>query len=137
MERTFAIVKPDAVEKNAVGSILSMAEKAGFKVAALKMLHLSKDEAKKFYSVHAERPFFDSLTNYMSSGPVAAAVLTGDNAVKKWRDLMGTTNPADSPEGTVRKAFGTDIEKNAVHGSDSEESVNTEIPCFFSEFEIF
>jgi len=136
MEQTLAIIKPDAVERNLVGEILKRIEGAGLKIAALKMIRLSKEEAQGFYYVHRERPFFDSLTDFMSSGPIVVAVLQGEGAIQKWRDLMGATDPAKAQEGTIRKAFGLNVEKNSVHGSDSPESAAYEIPYFFSQLEV-
>lgn len=137
MERTLAIIKPDAVERGLTGKILDKIESNGLKVVALKMLGMTKGEADGFYKVHAKRPFFESLTAYMSSGIVVAAVLEGENAIKKWRDLMGATNPKDAASGTIRKEFAIDIEKNSVHGSDSPESASYEISYFFSSLETF
>ncbi len=136
MEQTLAIIKPDAVERNLVGEILKRAEEAGLKIAAMKMVKLSKEEAQGFYYVHRERPFFHSLTDYMSSGPIVVAVLQGEGAIQKWRDLMGATDPSKAKEGTIRKAFGLNVEKNSVHGSDSPESAAYEIPYFFSQVEV-
>ena len=136
MEQTLAIIKPDAVERNLVGEILKRAEGAGLKIAAMKMVKLSKEEAQGFYYVHRERPFFHSLTDYMSSGPIVVAVLQGEGAIQKWRDLMGATDPSKAKEGTIRKAFGLNVEKNSVHGSDSPESAAYEIPYFFSQVEV-
>jgi len=137
MERTLAIIKPDAVERRLIGKIFDRIERNGLTIIALKMLHLTKKEAEGFYKIHAQRPFFSSLTAYMSSGVVIIAVLEGNNAIKKWRDLMGETNPKDAAAGTIRKDFAVDIEKNSVHGSDSPESASYEIPYFFSSIEIF
>jgi nucleoside-diphosphate kinase len=137
MERTLAIIKPDAVERGLAGKILDRIEDNRLKIVALKMLHLSKGEAEGFYKVHSERPFFSSLTKYMSTSPVIVAVLNGEDAIKKWRDLMGATNPKDATAGTIRKEFAIDIEKNSVHGSDSHESASFEIQYFFSSIEIF
>lgn len=136
MEQTLAIIKPDAVERNLVGKILRKAEEAGLKIAALKMLKLSKEEAQGFYYVHRERPFFDSLTEFMSSGPIVVAILQGEKAIERWRSLMGATDPAKAEEGTIRKAFGLNVEKNSVHGSDSTESAVYEIAYFFSKMEV-
>lgn len=137
MERTLAIIKPDAVERRLTGKILAKIENSDLKIAALKMLFMTKGEAEGFYKVHAKRPFFKSLTSYMSSGVVVVAVLEGENAIKKWRDLMGATNPKDAARGTIREEFAIDIEKNSVHGSDSPESASYEIPYFFSSLETF
>ncbi len=136
MEKTLAILKPDAVERNLIGKILERIEGKGFKVAAMKMVHLSQTEAEGFYHVHKERPFFGDLTTYMSSGPVVLLVLTRDNAIKEWRDLMGATNPADAADGTIRKDFAVNIEKNSTHGSDAPDTAAFEISYFFSQTEI-
>lgn len=136
MENTFAIIKPDAVERNLIGPILAKIEENSLSISAIRMVHMTKKDAEGFYKVHAERPFYGELTDYMSSGPSAVLVLKGANAIKKWRDLMGATNPAEAAEGTIRKEFAVDLEKNSVHGSDSPESVAYEIPYFFSETEI-
>jgi nucleoside-diphosphate kinase len=135
-ERTLAIVKPDAVKKNVIGDILSRYEKAGLKPVALKLMQMSKPTAEGFYAVHKARPFFDSLCRFMSSGPVVVLVLQGDNAIKKNRELMGATDPAKSEAGTIRKAHGTNIEFNAVHGSDSPETAKFEIGYFFPEMDL-
>lgn len=132
MERTLAMIKPDAVEKNAIGDILSIYEKNGFKVVALKKQQLTEKEAQSFYEVHKERPFYGELVSFMTSGPVVAMVLEKDNAVKANREIMGATNPEEAAEGTIRKQFATNIEKNAVHGSDSLENAEKEIAFFFS-----
>ncbi|OFZ52799.1 MAG: nucleoside-diphosphate kinase [Nitrospinae bacterium RIFCSPLOWO2_12_39_16] len=137
MERTLAIIKPDAVERGLTGKILDRIESRGLKIIALKMLHITKGEAEGFYKVHTQRLFFQGLTTYVSSGTVVIAVLEGKDAIKKWRDLMGATNPKDAAAGTIRKDFAVDIEKNSVHGSDSPESASYEIPYFFSSIEIF
>ena len=136
MERTFAIIKPDAVERNLIGKILERIESNGFKIAGMKKTQLSKKEAKGFYYVHKERPFFDSLTEFMCSGPVVLLVLEKENAITVWRDLMGATNPKDAKEGTIRKDFAVSIEKNSTHGSDSVENAAFELSYFFSETEI-
>ena len=137
MERTFAIIKPDAVERNLIGKILERIESNGFKIAGMKKTQLSQIEAKGFYYVHKERPFFDSLTEFMCSGPVVLLVLEKENAITAWRDLMGATNPEDAKEGTIRKDFALSIEKNSTHGSDSPENAKYELSYFFSETEIF
>ena len=137
MERTFAIIKPDAVERNLIGKILERIESNGFKIAGMKKTQLSQKEAKGFYYVHKERPFFDSLTEFMCSGPVVLLVLEKENAITAWRDLMGATNPEDAKEGTIRKDFALSIEKNSTHGSDSAENAAYELSYFFSETEIF
>ena len=136
MERTFAIIKPDAVERNLIGKILERIESNGFKIAGIKKTQLSQKEAKGFYYVHKERPFFDSLTEFMCSGPVVLLVLEKENAITAWRDLMGATNPEDAKEGTIRKDFALSIEKNSTHGSDSVENAAYELSYFFSETEI-
>ena len=127
MERTFAIIKPDAVERNLIGKILERIESNGFKIAGMKKTQLSQKEAKGFYYVHKERPFFDSLTEFMCSGPVVLLVLEKENAITAWRDLMGATNPEDAKEGTIRKDFALSIEKNSTHGSDSAENAAYEL----------
>ncbi len=136
MERTFAIIKPDAVERNLIGKILERIESNGFKIVEMKKTQLSQKEAKGFYYVHKERPFFDSLTEFMCSGPVVLLVLEKENAITAWRDLMGATNPKDAKEGTIRKDFAVSIEKNSTHGSDSAENAAFELSYFFSETEI-
>ena len=136
MERTFAIIKPDAVERNLIGKILERIESNGFKIAGMKKTQLSQKEAKGFYYVHKERPFFESLTEFMCSGPVVLLVLEKENAVTAWRDLMGATNPEDAKEGTIRKDFALSIEKNSTHGSDSAENAAYELSYFFSVTEI-
>ena len=136
MERTFAIIKPDAVERNLIGKILERIESNGFKIAGMKKTQLSQKEAKGFYYVHKERPFFESLTEFMCSGPVVLLVLEKENAVTAWRDLMGATNPEDAKEGTIRKDFALSIEKNSTHGSDSAENAAYELSYFFSETEV-
>ena len=136
MERTFAIIKPDAVERSLIGKILERIESNGFKIAGMKKTQLSQKEAKGFYYVHKERPFFDSLTDFMCSGPVVLLVLEKENAITAWRDLMGATNPEDAKEGTIRKDFALSIEKNSTHGSDSAENAAYELSYFFSETEI-
>ena len=135
-ERTLAIVKPDAVKKNVIGDILSRYEKEGLKPVALKLMQMSKPTAEGFYAVHKARPFFDSLCTFMVSGPVVVLVLQGDNAIKKNRELMGATDPAKAEAGTIRKAHGTNIEFNAVHGSDSPETAKFEIGYFFPEMDL-
>jgi nucleoside-diphosphate kinase len=130
-ERTLAIIKPDAVKKNAIGDIIASYEKAGLKPVAIRMMRFSKSMAEGFYAVHKARPFFDSLCTFMSSGPVVVLVLQGDNAIKKNRELMGATDPAKAEPGTIRKAHGANIECNAVHGSDSPETAKFEIAYFF------
>jgi len=136
MERTFAIIKPDAVERNLTGKVVAKIEAAGFKVIGMKKLFLSKTEAEGFYYVHKERPFFNDLCTFMSRSPVVVLALERDNAIAAWRELMGATNPANAEAGTIRKEFGVSIEENTVHGSDSPESAAFEIPYFFSQLEL-
>ena len=136
MERTLSIIKPDGVEKNVIGKIYSRFEKAGLRIVDAKMMHLSREQAEGFYSVHKERPFFGSLTEFMCSGPVVLLVLEKENAIPAWRDLMGATNPEDAAAGTIRKDFAVNIEKNSTHGSDSAENAAFEMSYFFSETEI-
>lgn len=136
MERTFAIIKPDAVERNLVGKILAKIEETGFVIRGMKKIRLSKEEAEGFYYVHKERPFFNDLCSFMSRSAVVVLVLEKDNAIAAWRDLMGATNPANAAEGTIRKDFAKNIEENSAHGSDSAESAAFEIPYFFSQLEI-
>lgn len=136
IERTLSIVKPDAVRKNAVGAILSRFEAAGLKIVATRMVTLSKTQAQGFYAVHKERPFFDSLTTFMSSGPILVSVLEGEDAIRSHRDLMGATNPDEAAAGTIRKDFATNIEQNAVHGSDGQETAAWEIGYFFGGIDL-
>lgn len=136
MERTLSIIKPDGVRKNLIGEVISRFEKNGLRIAALKKLMLSKEEAKAFYIVHKERPFYESLTDFMSEGPIVVMVIEGENAISKVREIMGATNPKEAAPGTIRADFATDIERNIVHGSDSSESAAYEIPFFFSTLEI-
>jgi nucleoside-diphosphate kinase len=136
MERTFAIIKPDAVAAGQAGEILAMIEKAGFRIAGMKMKRLSQQEAEAFYGVHRERPFFGSLVTFMTEGPVIVLALEAPDAIKKWRDTMGATNPANAAEGTIRKRFAKSIERNCVHGSDAPETAAVEIPFFFSASEL-
>lgn len=136
MERTLAIIKPDAVSRKLTGEILKRIEASGLTLAALKLKHLTRAEAEKFYDVHKERPFFSGLCDYMTSGPVVIAVLTGDRAITRWRDLMGATDPAKAALGTIRKDFGLDVEKNSSHGSDAPETAAREISFFFSALEL-
>ena len=131
MERTFAIIKPDAVGRGLTGQILDRVEQAGFQIRAMRMVRLSQAEAEGFYAVHRDKPFFGSLTRFMSSGPAVVLVLEAPDAIRKWRDTMGPTDPAKAPEGTIRKAFGTSIERNATHGSDAPETASYEIGYFF------
>ena len=134
--RTFSIIKPDATRRNLTGAVTKMLEDAGLRVVASKRIHMSKEQAEGFYAVHKERPFFGELVDFMISGPVVVQVLEGEDAVKRNRDVMGATNPADAAEGTIRKSFAESIEANSVHGSDSEENAQTEIAFFFDESEI-
>ncbi len=136
MEQTLSIIKPDAVAKNVVGQILARFEAAGLRVAATKKIQLSKADAQEFYAIHAQRPFFNDLVEFMISGPVVVSVLEGENAVKKNRDLMGATNPAEAEPGTIRADFAQSIDANAVHGSDSLENAVNEINFFFAKREI-
>lgn len=134
--RTFSIIKPDATRRNLTGAVTKMLEDAGLRVVASKRIKLSKDKAEGFYAVHRERPFFNDLCAFMTSGPVVVQVLEGENAVQRNRDVMGATNPADAAEGTIRKAFAESIEANTVHGSDSEDNAAIEIDYFFEPGEI-
>ena len=136
MERTFAIIKPDAVAAGQAGEILAAIQKAGFKIIGMKMKRLSQLEAEGFYAVHRERPFYGSLVKFMTEGPVVVLVLEAEGAIKKWRDTMGATNPANAAEGTIRKRFAQSIERNCVHGSDAPETAAVEIPFFFSAAEL-
>ncbi|MBM3789040.1 MAG: nucleoside-diphosphate kinase, partial [Acidobacteria bacterium] len=122
MEQTLGIIKPDGVARNLIGEVTRRAESAGLRIRCLKMVHLSKKEAEGFYAVHRSRPFFDSLTSFMSEGPVVLMVLAGEDAIRLWRDLMGATDPAKAAEGTIRKQFGQSIERNTTHGSDAPET---------------
>ena len=135
-ERTFSIIKPDAVERNKIGEITAMLESAGLRIVASKRIKLSQEKAAQFYGVHKERPFFQSLCEFMCSGPIIVQVLEGENAVKKNRDVMGATNPEEAAEGTIRKKYALSLEKNSVHGSDSLENATIEINHFFSEEDI-
>ena len=135
-QRTFSIIKPDAVRKGYAGAILAEIEKAGFKIIAVKKLSISKQQAEGFYHVHAQRPFFDSLTSFMSSGPIFPLVLEKENAIADLRKLMGATNPANAEEGTIRKKFAGSIEENAIHGSDAEETAAFEIGYFVAGYEV-
>lgn len=136
-EQTLSILKPDAVGANNIGAILARFEKAGLKIVAAKMVHLSPEQAKAFYAVHAHRPFFQELVSFMIEGPVFVFVLSGDNAVLKLRDLMGATNPKEAAPGTIRADFAKSIDKNAIHGSDSSENAKNEVAFFFKQQEIF
>jgi len=136
VERTLAIIKPDAVAAGTAGKILARIEQAGFKVLALRMIRMSFDDAAGFYAVHSARPFFKSLCTFMTQGPCIPMVLESDNAIQKWRDLMGATDPAKAAAGTIRKDFAASIEANAVHGSDATTTAAFEIPYFFSALEL-
>ena len=133
VEQTLSIIKPDGVQKNLIGEIYSRFEKSGLEIVAARMMHLSKEQAQGFYAVHKERPFFNDLVSYMTSGPVVVQVLRGDNAVAKNREIMGATNPADAAPGTIRKDFAASIEENVVHGSDAAETAAVEIAFFFGD----
>ncbi|TAJ23003.1 MAG: nucleoside-diphosphate kinase [Nitrospirae bacterium] len=135
-ERTLAIIKPDAVKKNAIGDIIKQYEAAGLRPVAIRMMQLSKAVAEGFYAVHRSRPFFDSLTTFMSSGPVVVLALVGEDAIKRHRELMGATDPAKAAPGTIRAAHGANIEFNAVHGSDAPETARFEIGYFFPEMDL-
>jgi len=135
-QRTLAIVKPDAVARRVVGKILTRIEDAGFTILAAKLVHMSVADARGFYYVHRQRPFYDSLCSFMTQGPSLLMVLEGDNGIARWRDLMGATDPAKAAAGTIRKDFASSIEANSVHGSDSPETAAAEIPYFFSSLEL-
>ena len=136
VEQTLSIIKPDGVQKNRIGEIYSRFEKAGLQIVAARMMRLTSEQAEGFYAVHKERPFFADLVKFMTSGPVVVLVLQGENAIRRWRDLMGPTNSEEAPAGTVRGDYGTDIEKNASHGSDAPETARLEISYFFNATEI-
>ncbi len=136
MERTLSIIKPDGVRRGLIGEVIKRLEAAEIKIVAMKMIHMTKEEAKGFYAVHKEKPFFDSLTDFMSSGPIVVMVLQGEDVISRYRKLMGATNYKEAEPGTIRADFATDIEKNVVHGSDAPETAATEIKYFFSELEI-
>ncbi len=135
-EMTLAIVKPDAVQRNLIGEVIRRIEQSGLQVAAARFLQLSTGDAEGFYAVHRERPFFGSLVAYMCSGPVMVMALEGDNAIKRWRDLMGATDPAKADAGTIRKDLGQSVEANATHGSDAPETARNEIAYFFRSLEV-
>lgn len=135
-ERTFSIIKPDAVAKNVIGEIYSRFEKAGLKIIAAKMLHLTREQAEGFYAVHKDRPFFKDLVDFMTSGPVMIQVLEGDNAIAQNRAIMGATNPQEAESGTIRADFASTIDENAVHGSDGPDTAKTEIAFFFADNEL-
>jgi nucleoside-diphosphate kinase len=136
MERTLSIIKPDAVKRGLIGEVVKRLEQNQLNIAAMKMIYMNKDQAQGFYAVHRERPFFESLTDFMTSGPVVVMVLEGDNVIARYRELMGATNFEEAAEGTIRREFATDIEKNVVHGSDAPETAAFEISYFFNSFEI-
>ncbi len=133
MEKTLSLIKPDAVERNLIGKIITIFESNGLVIKKMKKIHIDLKFAQKFYEMHSSRPFFNDLCNYISSGPLVAMVLEGDNAIQKNRDLMGATNPSEAKEGTIRKMFAISIDKNSVHGSDSLESAKREIELFFEQ----
>jgi nucleoside-diphosphate kinase len=136
VERTFSIIKPDATKRNLTGAVNAVIEKAGLRIIAQKRLHMTRDQAETFYAVHRERPFFGELVEFMTSGPVVVQVLEGENAVAKYREIMGATNPANAAEGTIRKQFAQSVGENSVHGSDSPDNAEIEIRQFFSGNEI-
>ena len=136
VERTLMLIKPDAVKKGVEGKIIAHVQEKGFKLVALKKLRLTKEQAQQFYIVHKDRPFYDELCEFMSSGPIVAMVWEGENAISEIRKIMGATDPEKAEEGTLRKLYGTNVGENAVHGSDSPESAQVEIPFFFSRLEI-
>jgi len=135
-ERTLSIIKPDGVARGLIGDVVKRLEQAGLRIKGMKMIRMSKEQAKGFYKVHEGKPFYESLTDFMSSGPCVVMVLEGENAIEKYRKLMGATNYEEAEEGTIRKEFATDIEKNVVHGSDARETADFEIRYFFSELDI-
>jgi nucleoside-diphosphate kinase len=135
MEKTLAIVKPDGVARGVIGEVIKRIEAKELKIAAMKLIRMTKAQAQGFYAVHKERPFFDSLTDFMTSGPVVVMILTGENAIVKWREMMGATNYEEAAEGTIRREFATNIEKNVVHGSDAPETAAFETSYFFNAFE--
>ncbi|MGE5639838.1 MAG: nucleoside-diphosphate kinase [Clostridia bacterium] len=137
VERTLSIIKPDAVKKNVIGEIMARFEKAGLRVVAARMMHLSRQQAEGFYAVHRERPFFKDLVDFMVSGPVLVQVLEGDNAIAKNRELMGATDPKKAAKGTIRADFAQSIDANAVHGSDGPDTARTEISYFFRGYEVY
>jgi len=136
MQKTFTILKPDTVKAGKAGAVMNEIEKAGFRIRAVKMLHLTQAQAQGFYYVHKERPFFNSLVTFMTEGPIVAMVLEADNAIETLRKVMGATDPAKADAGTIRKQFGTNIERNAIHGSDGPETAAFEIGYFFNQLEI-
>lgn len=136
MERTLSIIKPDGVRRGLIGEVVKRLEQKNLNIVAMKMVHMTKEQAQGFYAVHARRPFFENLTDFMSSGPAVVMVLEGENVIARYRELMGATNYKDAAEGTIRREFATDIEKNVVHGSDAPETAAFEISYFFNRFEI-
>ena len=136
MERTLSIIKPDAVKRGLIGEVVKRLEQNQLNIVAMKMIHMTKNQARGFYAVHRERPFFESLTDFMTSGPVVVMVLQGDSVIARYRELMGATNFEEAAEGTIRREFATDIEKNVVHGSDAPDTAAFEISYFFNSFEI-
>jgi len=136
MEKTLAIIKPDAVARGLIGEVIKRLEKNGFQIVAMKLVQLSKNQAKGFYAVHEGKPFFESLTDFMSSGPAVVMVLEGENVIARYRELMGATNYKEADEGTIRREFATDIEKNVVHGSDAPDTAAFEINYFFNNLEM-
>jgi len=136
IQQTLSMIKPDAVKKNAIGEIIAMLERGGLKITAAKMLRLSRTQAEGFYAVHRERPFFNSLCDFMTSGPIMAMVLEGEDAISRYREIMGVTDSTKAAEGTIRHRFGTNIEHNAVHGSDAPETALFEIGYYFNGYEI-
>ena len=135
IQETLAIIKPDGVARNLIGEVLRRIESNGLRIRAMKMVHMSKKQAEGFYAVHRGRPFFEGLTDFMSEGPVVLLILSGEDAIRKWRDLMGATDPSESDPGTIRKEFGLSIERNTTHGSDAPETAAFEIAYFFSRTE--
>lgn len=136
VQRTFSIIKPDATARNLTGAVNAVIEKAGLRIVGQRRIRMTEEQAKRFYAVHSERPFFGELVEFMTSGPVVVQVLEGENAVAKYREVMGATNPAEAAEGTIRKLYAQSIGENSVHGSDSEENAAIEIAQFFSEADI-
>jgi nucleoside-diphosphate kinase len=136
-QRTFSIIKPDAVRKNAIGDILHTMQKAGFRIIGLRMLEITREQAEGFYAVHAGKPFFGSLCDFMSSGPIVVMALEKENAIADLRKLMGATNPANAEEGTIRKKWAANIENNAIHGSDADDTARFELSYFFPGYELF
>jgi nucleoside-diphosphate kinase len=135
MQQTLSIIKPDGVAKGLIGEVIQRIEKQGLKIKAMKLIQMTKAQAEGFYAVHKERPFFNSLTDFMTSGPVVVMILEGENAISRWREMMGATNYKEAAEGTIRREFATDIEKNVVHGSDAPETAAFETAYFFNAFE--